>query len=227
MDFLDTNLTFILIIFAISFALLLIGIVVTYFWIIKKYLDIKRKSGEQDLAIAQNTQNIISQAQVKAQQILQEAANKASQITNQAEMFNQKQEEAINKIIEQTKQTYAIEYKKAIEIMQTGSTKIMQTISDDIKNQMVTQVDGFRKNLQAEVVNSKEEIRKAILKAFENTDKDIEGYKKMRFEQIEKTILTMIKNITKEVLAKEISIEEHEKMVIKALEEAKKQGLLN
>ena len=42
--------------------------------------------------------------------------------------------------------------------------------------------------------------------------------------EIDESIVMILKEVARKVLAKEISQEEHEKLVLKALEEAKRQG---
>lgn len=210
----STNLNLIFIIFAVSFGMLLVGVVITYFWLVKKYLSLQHKKAEFDLQKDEEAREIIKNANIKAQEILGQAQN----------ISTQQQEGLQNKLNEAT-QTYAKSYEDALAKTQSVIGTMLQNISNDIKKGVTGEIDVFRQSLQQEVVKSKDEMRKVVIEAFKKADSEVESYKKARLQQVDKEILVMVKRVAERVLAKEISVDEHEKLVLKALEEAKKQGI--
>lgn len=210
----SNNLNIIFIIFAVSFGLLLVGVVFTYFWLVKKYLTLQHRKAEFDLQKGEEAQNIIKNANIKAEEII-----------SQAQEFNVQQQDRLQKTLNEATQTYAKSYQDALAKTQNISATMLHNISNDIKKGVVGEIDVFRNSLQQEVVKSKDEIRKAIAEAFQKADSEVESYKKARMQQVDKEILVMVRRVAEKVLAKEIGIDEHEKLVLKALEEAKKQGI--
>ena len=58
-----------------------------------------------------------------------------------------------------------------------------------------------------------------------NLQKDIEAYKESRYADAEESVKQIVQKVSQEVLNKSISLEDHQKMVIDALEKAKKEGV--
>ena len=58
-----------------------------------------------------------------------------------------------------------------------------------------------------------------------NMEKEIEAYKQARFKEAEAMVTKIVQKVSQEVLNKAINIEDHEKLVVDALEKAKKEGI--
>ncbi len=55
---------------------------------------------------------------------------------------------------------------------------------------------------------------------------EIESYKKMMLERIDQAAVEMVKDIAKQVLGASLTKEEHQKLVLEALKEAKESHVL-
>jgi len=80
--------------------------------------------------------------------------------------------------------------------------------------------------LQKKVFQTLESFSESIKSKISETQKAIEEYKKEKLEEIDKKIYRMIIDVAKKVLGKAIDISTHEKLVIEALEKAKKENVL-
>jgi flagellar biosynthesis/type III secretory pathway protein FliH len=71
------------------------------------------------------------------------------------------------------------------------------------------------------------DLQKNLQTSFELAQKDIESYKASRIKDFEKELFTIVQKISAEILQKELTQEEHEKQVMKALERAKEEKLFS
>ena len=62
----EPTLVNILIIVSISFGLLLVGVIITYFWLVKKYLSLEHDKAKSQAEIVSQSQKILQDAQASA-----------------------------------------------------------------------------------------------------------------------------------------------------------------
>jgi flagellar biosynthesis/type III secretory pathway protein FliH len=103
---------------------------------------------------------------------------------------------------------------------------MIQNIPQDIKITLISVIDSFRLSLTDEIKRAQSEANKVVMDAYKESLASIERYKQERMKQVDDSILDIVKEVTKKVLSKTLTIEEHEKLVYKALEEAKRQKVI-
>ena len=81
--------------------------------------------------------------------------------------------------------------------------------------------------IESKTTQAQNDARNLIIEAYKKAESEVQEYKSARLKQIEESLVYILENIAKRVLVKEISQDEHEKLVLKALEEAKRQGIFN
>jgi hypothetical protein len=57
--------------------------------------------------------------------------------------------------------------------------------------------------------------------------KELDGYKQSRINQIEQMISRVIQEASQEILNKSISVDDHQKLLMESLEKAKKEGVFD
>ena len=77
------------------------------------------------------------------------------------------------------------------------------------------------KNMEVDLQNQTKNYRDSMLPKLQ---KELEEYKAMRMQQAERTITHVIQEVAQDILNKSLSLEDHEQLLIEALEKAKKEG---
>jgi len=121
---------------------------------------------------------------------------------------------------------------KEVSHLSKFSLEIQNKISEEVKNKILelNQVaeKEFIKIQEANVKSSAQVyqlIQEAINRKVQETEKEIENYKNMRFKEIDRKIYQMLGEVAKKTLGKTIDLSTHEELVMRALEKAKKEIL--
>ena len=216
----DPSIIYILILMLVSLFIFCVGLVALYLRLMKRYDELKHgKEANID------PETLLSQARLRSQQILEEAHVKAAQVLTRSQDFVKDESGVIAKELQKLHQTYAKTYSDAIESSKSSAEKMIQNIPQDVKVSLITAIDSFRVSLMHEVNKAQTQASAAIKEAYEKAAEEVNKYKEQRMSQVDKSILTIVKDVSEKVLSKSISIEEHEKLVQKSLEEAKKQRI--
>src|SRR3989344_6798827 len=216
----DPIVLYILILVFVSLVLLLIGVILLYLKLVKTFDDYRR-GRDKDVDPA----TLIAQAQIKSQKILEEAHRKAAEMLANAQAFLQKDENNLVTEIEKANKASEKIFQQSLEEIQKHSIQMVQNIPQDIKITLISTLDNFRISLTQEVTKAQQEANNAIKQAYARALEEVESYKEERMKQVDSSILSIVKDVTEKVLSKEISLEEHEKLVLRALEEARKQNI--
>lgn len=137
---------------------------------------------------------------------------------------------------------------KKIETHLSELSQFNQILKEKLSMEMERRIEEFERNLletqtallreAKEKTNESlnkisEEIRdfyfsalKPLTKKIEEAEKEIENYKKEKMKEVEEKIFEIIKQVAKKTIGKTIDLSAHEKLVIEALEKAKKEKIL-
>ncbi len=217
----DNTLIYVLALISVSLVLLAIGLVTLYLKLIDKYNELKHGKETQQV----NPETLIAQARARSQQILEEAHTKAVSLLSGSQEFMKRDEGLIAKQLEKAQEEYSKTYKDLITASGVKAQTMIDRIPQEIKMTLVSAIDNFRVSLTQEIGKAQEEANKAIREAYQNAADEVNKYKEERMKQVDASILDIIKEVTEKVLSKSVSVDEHEKLVQRALEEAKKQKI--
>ena len=136
----------------------------------------------------------------RAEKLLEESRLKAQKIVTDAEIFTDEARSNFND-----------------ELIKT-----LANISKNISDEALRDIDAFRKAMFVETVRAKELIGRRVEAQFEQVESQVQAYKRQRLEKADEEVTKMLAEISRKVLAKALSQDEHRELVIQALEEAKK-----
>ena len=214
------TLVYLAIFIAIALVLLLIGVVVSYLRLINKYLALKEGRDTQ-----LDPRVIIATAQAKAQKVVEDAHVAARETLAKSDKYLQGESGLVAKELERMGQIYAKTYEEALINMQQASLRTFANIPQDIKLFVVKALDDFRLTLSAEVARAQTQTLAALEQSIKGAEAEIDKYKEGRMRQIDVSAAKLVTEVTRKVLGKSISVDEHEKLVMRALEEAKRQNI--
>lgn len=184
-------------------ALIIIAISVSYYRL-SRSAHREREEFLKRQEQAKITENqIITEARNKAQQILMNTQAQAQQMLEASELFSDKYKEEFRAKLLQVIAKEEAEFKNLYEGIKVQSNNVMGNISKDITTALSGELQGFKKTMQGEI--------ETVIKQYRDT----------AYARIEQDVNELVATITRRVLRKSISQEEHTQLVLQALQEAK------
>jgi len=223
----EPSLINIVIIVSVSFGLLLIGVIITYFWLIRKYLSLEHEKVQNQAQISAQSQKLIQDAQASATQIVKDATIKAEAIIKGAQDISTNQQQVIAQALETQSQKYIAVYQQSLKSIEGQILTAVKGAPEDIKKGIQAQIDLVGQELAKELAGTQNQFRVAMDTAYKNMQADLENYKKAKMAKVDESIMDAVEEIAKEVVARSIPVEDHEELILKSLEQAKKEGLFN
>lgn len=103
--------------------------------------------------------------------------------------------------------------------------KIASEIAIEFKNEAVVEIGRFKKELEEKIVTVEGAAEKVLDEEYEEVKREIENYRQSKIAQIDATAKEIVIDAARKILGKSIDLRAHEDLVIKALEDAKRQNL--
>lgn len=103
-------------------------------------------------------------------------------------------------------------------------TSKMEVALDKVANR---EINDFKNALEAETINIEKAVGQKIAVRYDEVKKEVESYKEKQIAGVDQKINKAIVEITQKLLSKTINAREHQDLVLKALEEARKNGLFD
>lgn len=198
----------------------------------------ENKIEEIELEAYKNSKDVLFKANKKAEFIIDKAAGKAQEILTQTEYFKEYLEEDVKKTIQES----MVQYKQILEKNSHAITQNYLALFSQLKEEFLQEtktslaqieeagqktIADFSKLFQQALASSQTSLKTQISSEFENAKKEIDLNKQQEYKKISDRINKTVEDLSKELLNRIISIEDHEKLVLDALEKAKLEGVLN
>jgi F0F1-type ATP synthase membrane subunit b/b' len=103
--------------------------------------------------------------------------------------------------------------------------KIAAEIAVEFKNEALLEVSRFKEELEKRVLVTEDAAERVLDAEFDEVKKEVQSYKQAKISQIDSQAKEVLIDVTKKVLGKSIDLRAHEDLVIKSLEDAKRQNL--
>jgi tetrahydromethanopterin S-methyltransferase subunit F len=213
----DTILSYIAVLVISALVLLLVGLVVAYLRLVGKTMELKEERKKE------SGLPVVEQAQVKAQKMVEDARVKAQQIINNAQIFSGNQANVLEKEVQNANRTNSAKFEESLRLVQNETIKMLSSVPKDVSAALSTQLVNIRATIQTEIEKASSAAKAQVDNAYKKAEEEVQNYKVQRLKQIDDSIITILEDVSRKVLAKQISHDEHEKLVMKALEEAKEQ----
>ena len=212
----------------------LIAIALFIYEILKKEREFQEKEketfGKYDL--------VLKKASKHAKSILYSTTLAAGNILADTHQTNEKIEENLDHVLQdvaardihsvkEVTSKYEEQYKKHLlavqENMEEASIDAVQSLKTDYKEQ----VDKFTEDLLQNKLTIQSEVDKKTSELMAKAGLEIEEYKKNKFGKIDRDAEVLLKKVYREVLRTSLPQNIHQDLILKALEDAKKDGILN
>lgn len=222
----DITIVYILALICVSLVLLVIAVFVMYLKTASKSLTLKEQLldlKEKGLVLSKKTTD---EAQSTANKIIDDARLKAQKIISDAQFFSDNQKDLFSNELAKITKTQTEQYQKALNAVQEQSVKMLLNTSKDVTGVIDQELVKFRQDLTSRSEAIQNQANSSIASAYKKIEESLDVYKQERLKQLDEKILKVVKEVARVTISKTLSLDEHEKLVQKALEEAKKQNVL-
>lgn len=204
-----------------------------FYYILKKQWEIQKK----ERLLEKQASEIINAAQRDAEQILAQGAKNAESLLTQTKSFKEGIETDLKNILSQEINDYrgllndrlaAILSNYQNVLAQTGNlyAQSIREASLQLKENQQKNANIFKGMLEDETLTAKFYIQRKINEQLEKATKEIDAYKEEERKKIEKSVRNIIISLSEDVFEGSITIDQQEKLIFKALEEADKKNVL-
>ena len=224
----DPYFIYIFIFLIASLVLMLVGLLFVYLRTVTKFAEFRREEAKR----LEEPEILIKEAQVKAQKMLQEAQailvqsqQKGGKTIASADEFLKSHWQDMNNNLATAHKAYMDKYGQTLNSLQQETINLLQSVPKDVSIAFAGEIQKVKMALVEKMDEAQKDARSLVVEAYKKAEAEVSEYKKARLTQVEESIVYILENIARRVLVKEISHDEHEKLVMKALEEAKNQGV--
>lgn len=191
------------IILAPSLILVLLGIV--HLSLLAKYKKLKAQEEKfkQPQDIERRSQAILEHARLKYREIVDAGYKKAVDVVGDAKLFN-----------DDTKRHILAEV-----------SSVVARLSAEISERVLSEISDFEGELEAEVKVEKEASKRVLAGGFDEVKRDIEEYRKGKMAEIDKRSGEAISAVVANVVNEAFPLDKHKELIVRALENAKRQHL--
>jgi hypothetical protein len=176
------------------------------------------------------------EARTKAVKIIDDANSKALDIIANATLSRDLTLGVIKQEVSRVSSVQIEEFEKAtsdftklyLQVLQNLKIKnieVFQNLSKDIEINTMAEIKNFKESMQKLTTLSQQEVKEKIDADYATARKQIEDYEKEKLGKIDSKIYEILETTAKLVLGKAFSLSEHEELIIKSLEKAKKEGI--
>jgi Ca2+/Na+ antiporter len=214
--------------------LLIIFTTAYFLYVYKKEKQFEEKE-EQTLS---NYSSILSRAHKRARSIMRAASDTAKNLLVSTSFVKEQALENINQSIaaagEESKKELAkeeqkilAEYESSLETIKHESLESINKIASAIQNATKLEMDTFRDALRKQLVATQMVEEQKMTDEFEKAKADIAMYKKQKLQKIDEQIEKIVIHASEKVIARSLTIDDHQRLVLDILEEAKNEGFFD
>ena len=216
-----------LLIFGASTLLIVIVVLLfLYLHSLSEYIGLKRLLMRNKTESVYEAQKVIDDATVEAQKILKETQFKVDEIIKSSEVFRGESSNFVNMEVRKITEFQTASYQRIIQDLQGKLEKAFVNLSADVNSKIDKEIALFSNALQKQAVSIGSISSDVVQKLQKDLVNDIERYKEEKYKQVEDRILDVVKDLSAKVISRDISIDEHEKMIKKFVNDAKNGGLI-
>lgn len=219
----------------ICLAILLVSIG-GYMW--RRIFALKKEAGREEKTAELEAQRVLADAHKQALETIRTAALKAREILQSAETVKEQTMQTLtNETIAITEQHQrylkdaSLKYVETYEHMAEGAQEeyltTLHTASQGMAQDAKQTLDMFESFLKEQTVGYKQAMEKKIEILRDQTNEYVNEYKKNKLQRVDKAIDEIIVSVAKNVIGRSLNTKEHNELVLRALEEAKKEGFFS
>ena len=178
----------------------------------------------------------LNDATDKTAKMIDDANSKALDIINKANLSTDIASEKFNKEItnivtsqvktfEKTTSDFIKLYNQVLQDLKIKNIEVFQNVSKDIEVNTIAEIKNFKESMEKLTISSEKLVKKKIDTDYETLRIEIVDYKQRKRKKIDDEIYAILERVSKLALGKALNLSDHEDLIRKSLEKAKKEGV--
>jgi hypothetical protein len=168
----------------------------------------------------ENYHHVVDDALVKERKIIEDAAYQASQIIAGTNYVTSSAKTSMDQAMKTMEGSLE---QKADDASHAFSKSYASTLQQ-VAAQSMTEFQTITHDMGIELQRQTKEFGNTLLPRLEQ---ELDEYKKIRLQQADRMVTQIIQEVSQEILNKSLSIEDHQRLLVEALEKAKKEGVFD
>lgn len=174
----------------------------------------ERKGEVEAKRLKEHARTIVERARSQSIALLDGANRKAQTVLEQAQVLSKDAKDALRGELEEVAKREKEAIHRTSDALIREYQGVMEKVEEDIAEEART-----------EVVSIHKELDKRMEEQYAKLEQEIAAYKAQSLAKIDASIYRVLGEVAKRVIGKTLSFDDHQELVMKALEEAKKDEL--
>lgn len=185
----------------------------------------------------QKANQILEDAKISSLKIIEESTRKAQKIVQDTSEINieskKKLDNVLNSMLEQSSRSvvdlsnnFMSLYEKTLQVEQTKSLELIKNVAQNAEKSLIKNVTNFENQLYQHTIKNEDDVKDLIHQEYMKAHNEIERYKITAVRELDSKILSLIKEVSKEIFTESIEIPLHQELVLQILNKNKDKFLL-
>lgn len=222
----EQTITLLLIMLLSASTLLLIALFIVYVRLLAKVEKMRQDYAKKEEDYLRDLMALRKGLEKQSLEILKESQDVARKLIQKAQLITKDYETKTEELLNSSIKLIDQRFQESLLSIENKVTEVMDLIPAQFEKNLNQEMQAVRIRLVEEVSKAQEASEKAFNEVYSSVENDLDKYKKTRIADFEKRLAQILQIIARNVLKKEISLVDHEKDVIKAIEEAKSQNVI-
>lgn len=207
-------------------AILIVVLMVGMYKLLSKYEVMSQRLEQVEAEKQESVAAVKAKAEKEAEEILQDARIKSQRLVEDAQMFSttgsKKLQDALDFMLQDQTRAFTDEMKNA----RLQTEKKLLSVADEVNQMAATELKVFASTLQEQTQKTQAEAAVSIQQVFASMGEEVEKYKQARLAMVDQVVRDMVLKVAREVMGETLTMSDHETLVLKALEEARKKNVI-
>jgi len=128
-------------------------------------------------------------------------------------------------ILEDSSNSLTLKYKNHIDEINKNNIQLLSNMYKDIETYANSSFENYKSIVEKQTFEAEKIAKEKINAKYAELEKELELQKQNSLKKLNEDIYKILSNISKEVIGKSLDVEQHEELIINALNKAKKEGL--
>ncbi len=198
--------------------------------------EVKDKPEQNESSQAPEYKSIMHEAHKEAKNLLYDTTVAAGEILSGTKKTNEHMEAQLDKVLQniaaqdihtlkQTTKNFDTEYQESLQKMQTEMQQTSEEMLEDIKKQYNEKLDSFLQELLKNGSSTQSVVDSKTAELLSKAETEIVEYKKTKLAGVDEEVGKLVQTVYSDVLRISIPENVHQELIVKSLEEAKKDGM--
>lgn len=171
-------------------------------------------------------QEVLEAANKKAQEIILQATQISHESTINLQNSMDRMLNNQNTALRQISKSLSRKHEEQVNQIIENSIKILTNTYKNIELTTNSDFEKYKEDIQKQTFEAHTVAQQRIKQEYEKLEIEINQLKEKRLQELNSTIDNIIQNISKEVIGKSLNLSDQEDLIIKALDQAKKDKIL-